>query len=147
MQRIRMRERIHEWNHEWNEYHRRREEADELREVVTTHAFNMIDFMFAVKDFCKRLSLSKSIFHYQDTMLQVFFSRRKGKNKECMIFLKGFEGASWFDYQIQLTRFLQKDAKIIEVSIIHNYAKTNFSKMVVVFLLTSCLNTREAKKV
>ena len=100
----------------------------ELIDGVTTHAFNMVDFIMAAKDFGEKLALRKSVFCYSKTRLQVFF-KNKGKSKKCKIHLKGFKGASWFNYQIQLTRFLPKNAEIIEITILHACYE-----MVVVFL-------------
>ena len=123
---------------ECHEFHRLRYE---LIDGLTTHAFNMVDFMLAAKDFSKRLALCKSVFYYPNTRLEVFFERKKDKRKKCKIHLKGFKGASWFDYQIQLAWFLREDTNIIEISIIHNYYK-----MVVVFLPRTSFKPRGRRR-
>ena len=88
---------------------------------ITTHAFNMVDFILAVKDFEKRLFLEKPIFYYPNTQVEVFYKKNKKKKKrECgtgKILLMGFYGACWFDFQIQLARFLPSKHKIIEINI------------------------------
>ena len=42
-----------------------------------------------------------------------------------MIILKGFSKASWFDFQIQLTRFLPEKGKIIDITISNGYSRLN----------------------
>ena len=115
-----------EW--EWYVFQVWREGRDELMRGVTKHAFNMVDFILLTKDFQKGFALSKSVFCYPERRMEVFY-KNASTRKKCKIHLNGFEGASWFDYQIQLTRFLPKNAKIIEITIFHNDYK-----MVVVFL-------------
>ena len=105
-----------------------REGRNESRRGITRPAFNMVDFMLVAKDIQKRLSLSESIFHYPETRIVVFYENKK-RGKKCMMRLEGYEGASWFDYRIQLIRFLPKNAKIIEITIFHKD-----SKIVVVFI-------------
>ena len=96
----------------------------------TTHAFNMVDFILATKDFEKRLSLEKPIFYYQNTEVAVFYKYlKKNKGRTKKILLRGFCGASWFDYQIQLVRFLPKFAQVIDISVSYGY-----SILLVVFL-------------
>ena len=124
-----------EW--EWYEFQGWREGRDELRRGITAHAFNMVDFILLTKKVQQLLSLSESIFYYPETKLEVFY-KNKNSRKKCKIHLNGFEGASWFDYQIQLTRFLPKNAKIIEITIIHHD-----SKMVVVFLPSVFVQKRQ----
>ena len=98
--------------------------------VVTTHAFNMVDFILVTRNFEKRLSLKKPIFYYSNTIVEVFYknpSKKKGKTKK--ILLTGFCGASWFDFQIQLTRFFTRVCKVIDITI-----SLDYSKLIVVFL-------------
>ena len=123
MQRRRMAD---EWV--WCEFQGWREGRDELRRGITRHAFNMVDFMVLTKDFQNRLYLSESIFCCPETRLEVFYKNKSTRAKRVM-HLVGFRGASWFDYQIQLTRFFPKVARIIEITVVHDD-----SKMVVVFL-------------
>ena len=116
----------------WYEFQRWREGRDELRRGITTHAFNMVDFIFAAKDFQKRLYLEESIFYYPNTKVEVFYKNKNPRKKVKVtkkILLNGFHGASWFDFQIQLTRFLQKDSQVIDITISHYD-----SSLVVVFL-------------
>ena len=99
---------------------------------ITTHAFDMVDFIFATKDFEKRLFLEKPIFHYSNTQVAVFYKNKNPRKKVKVtkkILLNGFYGASWFDFQIQLTRFLPKDSQVIDITI--SYGN---SRLVVVFL-------------
>ena len=97
---------------------------------ITTHAFEMVDFRSATKDFEKRLSLEKPIFHYSETQVAMFYKNpKKRARKTKRILLRGFYGASWFDFQIQLARFLPKDAQIIDITI--SYGN---SSLLVVFL-------------
>ena len=100
----------------------------------------MADFMLVAKSLQKGLLLSESIFHYPKTKIEVFHEGKKKKGKKCMIHLQGYEGASWFDYQIQLTRFLPKNAKIIEITIIYKHIK-----MVVVFIPRVFVQKRKRK--
>ena len=99
---------------------------------ITTHAFDMVDFILATKDFQKRLFFKEPIFNYSKTNVAVFYKNknpRKKVKKTKKILLRFFFGASWFDFQIQLTRFLPKDAKVIDIIISHCN-----SRLVVVFL-------------
>ena len=108
------------------------EQWQEERNETTTHAFDMVDFILATKDFQKRLSLEESIFYYPNTKVEVFYKNKNPRKKVKVtnkILLNGFHGASWFDYQIQLTRFLPKDSQVIDVTI--SYGN---SRLVVVFL-------------
>ena len=96
---------------------------------ITTHAFDVLEFNFAIKDFEKRLFLGgTSIFSYSKTQVSVFYQTFRGK-KTKKILLNGFSGASRFDFQIQLTRFLPKDANIIDITI-----SNGDSSLLVVFL-------------
>ena len=104
---------------------------EEMNETIT-HAFNMVDFILVVRDFQERLYLEESIFCYQNTKEEVFYKPKKKKKREKVtkkILLNGFNGASWFDYQIQLARFLPNDSKVIDIAISHCD-----SRLVVVFL-------------
>ena len=58
----------------------------------------------------------------------MFYQTFRGK-KTKKILLNGFSGASRFDFQIQLTRFLPKDANIIDITI-----SNGKSSLLVVFL-------------
>ena len=96
--------------------------------VIITRAFDVLEFNSAIKDFEERLLCVGSIFSYSRTQVSVFyqtFMRKKTKK----IFLNGFSGASRFDFQIQLTRFLPKDANIIDITI-----SNGKSSLLVVFL-------------
>ena len=100
--------------------------------VITTHAFGMVDFILATKYFQKRFFLKEPIFNYSNTKVEVFYKNknpRKKVKKTNKILLNGFYEASWFDFQIQLTRFLPKDSKVIDITISHCN-----SRLVVVFL-------------
>ena len=95
---------------------------------IITHAFDVLDFNSAIKDFEKRLLCGTSIFSYSGTQVSVFYQTFRGK-KTKKILLNGFSGASRFDFQIQLTRFLPKDANIIDITI-----SNGDSSLLVVFL-------------
>ena len=95
---------------------------------ITTHAFDVLDFNSAIKDFERRLLCRSSIFSYSETQVSVFYQTFR-RNKTKKILLNGFSGASRFDFQIQLTRFLPKDANIIDITI-----SNGDSSLLVVFL-------------
>ena len=92
---------------------------------ITTHAFDVLDFNSAIKDFEKRIFCVESIFSYSGTSIfsysgtqvSVFYQTFRSNGKTKKILLNGFYGASRFDFQIQLTRFLPKDANIIDITI------------------------------
>ena len=96
--------------------------------MTTKHAFDMVDFMLLARGFSKVLFLEKSIFCYPETRMEVFF-KKKNSRKKSLIRLEGHEGASWFDYHIQLTRFLPDKVRIAEISISYRGIK-----MVVLFV-------------
>ena len=96
---------------------------------IITHAFDVLDFNSAIKDFEERLLCrTSSIFSFSGTQVSVFYQNLRGK-KTKKILLNGFSGASRFDFQIQLTRFLPKDANIIDITISYGNAS-----LLVVFL-------------
>ena len=96
---------------------------------ITTHAFNVSDFNFAIRDFENRLFLSEtSIFSYTKTQVSVFFQTFRGKETK-KILLNGFPGVYKFDFRVQLARFLPKDANIIDITI-----SSGESSLLVVFL-------------
>ena len=96
---------------------------------LTTHAFGVLDFNSAIKDFEKRLPRVESIFSYSRTQVSVFYQTFGPNGKTKKILLNEFYGASRFDFQIQLTRFLPKNANIIDITI--SYGD---SSLLVVFL-------------